>query len=66
VSKQELLIEARRINSKLSAVIDGEQSVPALYALLALAVHCAAQSNVSRDDALAIFSDMFASAPSSR
>jgi len=62
MSKQELLIEARRISSKLSAVIDGEQSIPTLYALLALAVHCSMQANVSSNEALAIFSDVFASA----
>lgn len=62
MSKQELLIEARRISGKLSTAIDGEQSIPTLYALLALAVHCSAQACVPRDEALAIFSDIFASA----
>jgi hypothetical protein len=58
VSKQELLAEAQRINKKLSAVTDGEQSVPTLYALLALAAHCTREANVANDDAVAIFRDM--------
>jgi len=62
--KQELLNEAQRISSKLSAAVDGEQSIPTLYALLALAVHCSGQANVTKEQAVAIFSDLFASAPS--
>ena len=62
MSKQELLNEANRISSKLSAAIDGEQSIPTLYALLALAVHCSTQARVSRDEALTLFGDIFASA----
>jgi hypothetical protein len=54
-NKREFLVEANRINAKLSATIDGEKSYPTLYALLALAVHCANESNVPNDEALSIF-----------
>ena len=59
MSKQDLLNEATRINRKLSAAVDGELSLPTLYALLALAVHSAEQANVPKEQALAIFSGLF-------
>jgi hypothetical protein len=58
IQKQEFLVEAWRINAKLAAVIDGEGSYPTLYALLALAVHCADKSNASSEEAVHLFQKM--------
>ncbi len=45
LTRRELHEQATRINVKLARMLEGEPSLPSLYACLALAVHCAGQTS---------------------
>jgi hypothetical protein len=53
--KRVLLNETHRLSGKISKAVDGEDARTALYALLAIAVHCAHELSLSDEEARRLF-----------
>jgi len=57
--KRKLFDDANRINTKISAAIDGEDAYTTMYALIALAAHCTKEAGVAPEDAVALLRRSF-------